>query len=169
MQAFLLRKVIQKLAYAGVLNTCRGLFIESASFDFDSACLLANRVESEWTHQPHRCALDESFHVLAANQGYVLTKFLLIEFDQTTPIELEAALVVAALSPGVVAVADREAVGTTMLASRSPAQLRPAFGVGSFARHLALDAHALERKHRSGIADMAVGDMGLDREQVHGR
>jgi 2-phospho-L-lactate/phosphoenolpyruvate guanylyltransferase len=65
--------------------------------------------------------------------------------------ELEAALLVAASSPGVVAVADREGVGTTMLASRTPAQLRPAFGVGSFARHLALDAIAVEISGVEGL------------------
>jgi 2-phospho-L-lactate guanylyltransferase len=75
--------------------------------------------------------------------------------------ELEAALVVAALSPGVVAVADREAVGTTMLASRSPAQLRPAFGVGSFARHLALDAHALELEGLDSLRCDVDDDAGL--------
>jgi 2-phospho-L-lactate guanylyltransferase len=58
--------------------------------------------------------------------------------------ELEAALVVAASSPGMVVVPDREEVGTTMLASRTAAQLRPAFGVGSFAQHRALGAIALE-------------------------
>ena len=30
-----------------------------------------------------------------------------------------------------------------------------------------LDAHALQRKHRGGIADMAIGDVGLDGEKVH--
>jgi 2-phospho-L-lactate/phosphoenolpyruvate guanylyltransferase len=60
------------------------------------------------------------------------------------PSELEAALAVVASSPGMVAVADREGVGTTMLASRSAQRLQPAFGVGSFARHLTLGAVALE-------------------------
>jgi 2-phospho-L-lactate guanylyltransferase len=60
------------------------------------------------------------------------------------PRELKTALLVAASSPETVVVADREGVGTTMLASRSPAQLRPAFGVGSFARHLGVGARALE-------------------------
>ena len=31
-----------------------------------------------------------------------------------------------------------------------------------------LDAHPLQREHRGGIADMAVGDVGLDRENIHG-
>ena len=57
--------------------------------------------------------------------------------------ELEVALGVAASSAGVVCSADREQIGTTMLAARSPAQLRPAFGAESFARHLALDAIAI--------------------------
>jgi 2-phospho-L-lactate/phosphoenolpyruvate guanylyltransferase len=43
-------------------------------------------------------------------------------------------------SPGVLAVADREGDGTTLLAARTPAQLRPAYGPGSFARHLAVGA-----------------------------
>jgi 2-phospho-L-lactate guanylyltransferase len=58
--------------------------------------------------------------------------------------ELDAALVVAASASGVVAVSDSEDVGTTALAARSPALLRPAFGVGSFARHRALDAIAVD-------------------------
>jgi 2-phospho-L-lactate guanylyltransferase len=65
--------------------------------------------------------------------------------------ELEAALAVAASSAGMVAVADREEVGTVLLASRSAAQLRPAFGVGSFARHRALDAGALELDGLDGL------------------
>src|SRR3989449_2276956 len=85
-RAFLLREIIQKLADAGVLGTCCGSFIEPASFDFDSASLLANSVEPQRTHQPDRRALDESFHVLAANKRDVLTKFLLVEFNQTTAV-----------------------------------------------------------------------------------
>ncbi len=50
-----------------------------------------------------------------------------------------------------VAVADHEGVGTTMLAARSAAQLRPAFGVGSLARHLALGAVALEINGVDGL------------------
>lgn len=65
--------------------------------------------------------------------------------------ELEAALLVAASSPGVVVVADHEEVGTTLLASRSAAQLRPAFGVGSFARHRDLGAIALEHRGLDGL------------------
>lgn len=65
--------------------------------------------------------------------------------------ELEAALRVAASSDGVVVVADHEGVGTTMLASRSPAQLQPAFGVGSFARHRTLGAITLEINGVQGL------------------
>ncbi|HEY5050097.1 MAG TPA: 2-phospho-L-lactate guanylyltransferase [Acidothermaceae bacterium] len=74
--------------------------------------------------------------------------------------ELEAALAVAASSPGVVAVADRDELGTTMLAARLPPQLRLAFGVGSFARHRALDAVALELEGLDSLrcdVDDAVG------------
>jgi 2-phospho-L-lactate guanylyltransferase len=76
--------------------------------------------------------------------------------------ELEAALVVAASSPGMVAVADSEEVGTTMLASHSPEQLRPAFGVGSFARHRALDAYALELDGLDGLRCDVDDASGLD-------
>ena len=65
--------------------------------------------------------------------------------------ELEAALGIAASSPGAVAVADREDAGTTMLAARSVAQLRPAFGVGSFARHLTLGAVAVDDAELKGL------------------
>ena len=43
-----------------------------------------------------------------------------------------------------VAVADRGGDGTTLLAARDPASLRPSFGAGSFARHRALGAAAIE-------------------------
>lgn len=65
--------------------------------------------------------------------------------------QLQAALAVVASSPGMVAVADHEGVGTTMLASRSAAQLRPAFGVGSFARHRDLGAAALQINNVDGL------------------
>jgi 2-phospho-L-lactate guanylyltransferase len=82
----------------------------------------------------------------AATARYLGTGIALLMGDLPAlrTIELEAALAIAGSSSAVVAVADREGVGTTMLASRAPAQLRPAFGVGSFARHRALGAIALE-------------------------
>jgi 2-phospho-L-lactate guanylyltransferase len=58
--------------------------------------------------------------------------------------ELSAALVVATSSRSAIVVADHVGVGTTMLASRAAPQLRPAFGMGSFARHRALGATAVE-------------------------
>jgi 2-phospho-L-lactate/phosphoenolpyruvate guanylyltransferase len=75
--------------------------------------------------------------------------------------ELETALAVVASSPGMVAVADHEGVGTTMLASRSPAQLRPAFGVGSFARHLAMGAVALENDELESLRQDVDDEAGL--------
>ena len=66
-------------------------------------------------------------------------------------LEFEAALLVTGSSTGAVAVADREGVGTTMLASRWPAELRPAFGAGSFERHRALGAHPLEHNGLDGL------------------
>jgi 2-phospho-L-lactate/phosphoenolpyruvate guanylyltransferase len=66
-------------------------------------------------------------------------------------IELDAALFVTASTPGVTAVADRDGGGTTMLASVAPAQLEPRFGTGSFARHRALGARALEHGGLDGL------------------
>jgi 2-phospho-L-lactate guanylyltransferase len=76
--------------------------------------------------------------------------------------ELEAALTVAASSAGMVAVADSEDTGTTMLAARSPAQLRPAFGVGSFARHRALDAIAVDLDGLDSLRRDVDDAAGLD-------
>jgi 2-phospho-L-lactate/phosphoenolpyruvate guanylyltransferase len=75
--------------------------------------------------------------------------------------QLEAALAVVASSTGMVAVADHEGVGTTMLASRSAAQLRPAFGVESFARHRGLGADALEINGVEGLRSDVDDARGL--------
>jgi 2-phospho-L-lactate guanylyltransferase len=75
--------------------------------------------------------------------------------------ELQTALLVAASSPDMLVVADREGVGTTMLASHSAARLRPAFGVGSFARHRALGAVALEIKDVDGLRSDVDDAAGL--------
>jgi 2-phospho-L-lactate guanylyltransferase len=66
-------------------------------------------------------------------------------------VELEAVLFVTASTPGVIAVADRDGVGTTMLASVAPDQLEPRFGTGSFARHRAFGARALEHGGLDGL------------------
>jgi 2-phospho-L-lactate guanylyltransferase len=63
-------------------------------------------------------------------------------------------------SAGVIAVADRDADGTTLLAARSPGQLHPAYGPGSFARHLALGALGAPDTDLAGLrcdVDDAVG------------
>lgn len=76
--------------------------------------------------------------------------------------ELEAALTVVASSPGMMIVADREGTGTTMLASRSAERLRPAFGVGSFARHLSLGAVALDDGELNGLRSDVDDAAGLN-------
>jgi 2-phospho-L-lactate guanylyltransferase len=80
----------------------------------------------------------------AATARYLGTGIALLMGDLPAlrTIELEAALAIAESSSAVVAVADREGVGTTMLASAAPALLIPRFGAGSFARHSTLDASA---------------------------
>jgi 2-phospho-L-lactate guanylyltransferase len=63
-------------------------------------------------------------------------------------------------SAGVLVVADRDGAGTTLLAARTPSSLRPSFGTGSFARHLALGAAAVPIAPLTGIrcdVDDAVG------------
>src|SRR5450432_1132187 len=75
--------------------------------------------------------------------------------------ELGAVLHLALTSTGVIVVADREGDGTTLLAARTPAQLRPAFGSGSFARHRALGAVAVELGGIDGLRCDVDDDAGL--------
>jgi hypothetical protein len=56
MRAFFLCEIIQKLPDTGILGTRRGSFIEPAILDFDSACVLANRVEPEDAPATPACA-----------------------------------------------------------------------------------------------------------------
>jgi 2-phospho-L-lactate guanylyltransferase len=60
------------------------------------------------------------------------------------PAELGGVLEFASTSAGAIAVADRAGDGTTLLAARAPEHLHPSFGAGSFARHLALGAVAVD-------------------------
>ncbi|HTC71189.1 MAG TPA: 2-phospho-L-lactate guanylyltransferase [Acidothermaceae bacterium] len=54
-------------------------------------------------------------------------------------------------SAGVIAVADRDGDGTTLLAARTPTQLHPAYGPGSFARHLTLGAMVADLDGLTGL------------------
>jgi 2-phospho-L-lactate/phosphoenolpyruvate guanylyltransferase len=67
------------------------------------------------------------------------------------PAELEEVLRLPDLASHVIAVADRHGSGTTVLAARTPAALRPAFGVGSFARHRDLGAVGVELASLAGL------------------
>ena len=83
---FLRCKIIKNLPDGGVLCPLCSSFVEPASFDFHCARLSTNGIEPKWTVQPDGSALHESFHVLATNQRYVLTKFLPVEFNQATSV-----------------------------------------------------------------------------------
>jgi 2-phospho-L-lactate guanylyltransferase len=72
------------------------------------------------------------------------------DLPSLTPGELSDALALAARHPLAV-VADRAGTGTTLLAARTADLLRPAYGEGSFRRHLAAGAVALDIPMRSGL------------------
>jgi 2-phospho-L-lactate guanylyltransferase len=81
--------------------------------------------------------------------------------------EIESVLRAAA-DAEVIVVADHLGTGTTTLASRTPTSLRPAFGAGSFARHLAAGAVSVTgalpglRHDVDTAADLAQAvDLGL--------
>ena len=56
----LLRKIVKKLANAGVLGPCRSSLIEPPSFDFDRTCLLAVSIETQRAYRPHGRTRHES-------------------------------------------------------------------------------------------------------------
>ena len=90
--------------------------------------------------------LNAAFHhgIAAATLQYpgVGVALLAGDLPALRPDELESALQ-AADDAEVVAVADHVGTGTTMLAARTLASLHPAFGVDSFARHVAAGAVAV--------------------------
>jgi 2-phospho-L-lactate guanylyltransferase len=64
----------------------------------------------------------------------------------------ELAAVLAGVQPSeVIAVADTECTGTTLLASRLPLLVEPSFGVGSFARHRAAGARGITTEAGAGL------------------
>jgi 2-phospho-L-lactate/phosphoenolpyruvate guanylyltransferase len=150
-----------QLAVAMLLDTvaaalrARGVVAVLVVTDDDTIAASASELGAVVVPDAPRDGLNAAFRhgVEAATAGYPGTGVALLMGDLPAlqTIELEAALFVTASTPGVTAVADRDGVGTTMLAARLPAQLRPAFGTGSFARHRELGARALEHGGLDGL------------------
>src|SRR5262245_58059263 len=86
MRALFLCQVIEELANARVGGSCRRSFVEATRLHLDGARLLAHGFEAERPYQPHRLSLDEALHVLAADEGNVLSEFRAKEIDQSTPV-----------------------------------------------------------------------------------
>ncbi|MGS0688493.1 2-phospho-L-lactate guanylyltransferase [Nakamurella sp. GG22] len=72
------------------------------------------------------------------------------DLPSLVPEELDDALL-AAGPHGVAVVADRQGTGTTLLAAATADRLRPRYGAGSFARHVASGAVPLELSVTSGL------------------
>jgi hypothetical protein len=71
-------KIIEQLAYAGVLRARCSFFIEAARFDFHRGSFFANRFDAQRADQPQGWPFHKSADVLAANQRNVFAEFLLI-------------------------------------------------------------------------------------------
>ncbi len=82
MPALFLRQIIEQAPQIHIVRACRGSLIKTPALNFHRAGLFADSVEPQRTTQPHRFALDESFHVRAANHGDVVAILLLVEFHQ---------------------------------------------------------------------------------------
>jgi len=81
--ALLVGQVVQELPNAGVLRTPSSLLVETARLKFDGAGLPSNGIQPERAHQPDGLALNESAHVLAADERDVLAEFFLVQLNQT--------------------------------------------------------------------------------------
>jgi 2-phospho-L-lactate/phosphoenolpyruvate guanylyltransferase len=94
-------------------------------------------------------ALEHGISVAASMHPGSGVALLMGDLPALRPAELGSVLHLASTSPapaGMVAVADRDGDGTTLLAARTPATLHPSFGGASFARHLALGAVAVQER-----------------------
>src|SRR5437660_901263 len=82
MSTLLQRQVVQELADTRVLGAARCPFVEPAGFDLNGAGLLSNRFQPERTAEPYGLAIYKAFHILAADQRYVLSELLAVERKQ---------------------------------------------------------------------------------------
>ena len=76
------RQLVEELADRGVARCLCGLAIEPRCFELQGLGVFAHLVEAERPHQPERLVLDESLHVLAADQRQVVAEFRPIEIEQ---------------------------------------------------------------------------------------
>ena len=81
-RALFLRQVVEQLPYAGVAGARGGLSIEIVRLQFHGGGLAAHHLERQRAHQPNRLAVDETLHVLAADQREVIAEARPVEFDQ---------------------------------------------------------------------------------------
>lgn len=90
-------------------------------------------------------ALEHGISIAASMHPRCGVALLTGDLPALRPAELEGVLNFASASPTVVVVAaDRAGDGTTLLATLTPEHLHPSFGAGSFARHRALGAVAVD-------------------------
>ena len=82
-RAFLLGKVVEKLADASVLRASGGVLVEALCLDLSRADLLADAIHIEWLEEPDWFATDEAAHVGASDERYVFPEFLPEKLDQT--------------------------------------------------------------------------------------
>jgi 2-phospho-L-lactate guanylyltransferase len=128
-------------------------------------------------------ALEHGIAIAASHHPSCGVVLLTGDLPALRPAELGGVLEFASTSAGAIAVADRAGGGTTLLAARAPEHLRPSFGAGSFARHRALGAAAVDTSVEGLRCDVdddvslrAAVDIGvgrataalLAREHAHG-
>jgi 2-phospho-L-lactate guanylyltransferase len=106
-------------------------------------------------------ALDHGISVAVSTRPGCGVALLTGDLPAIGSAELADVLHLASMSAAAVVVADRAGDGTTLLAARTPSQLRPAFGSGSFARHRTLGAVAVELDGIAGLRCDVDDDAGL--------
>ncbi len=77
MFSFFIGEKVQQFAHGHVGGAAGGAHVKAAGFHFHDFGLAARDFHAEWTHHPHRAALQEAAHVLAADGRDVIAKAML--------------------------------------------------------------------------------------------